>query len=71
MADNTRGFVNINYVVNLVLLDLDNHTTSLRKKITQYAILGYQNLNMYIMPQIKVAYLKQNLYNLIRPPLFL
>jgi len=60
MADNTRGFVNINYVVNLVLLDLDNHTTSLRKKITQYAILGYQNLNMYIMPQIKVAYLKQN-----------
>ena len=46
MADNTRGFVNINYVVNLVLLDLDNHTTALKKKITQYAILGYQNLNM-------------------------
>ncbi|MEE9337998.1 MAG: hypothetical protein V3U87_07965 [Methylococcaceae bacterium] len=60
MAKDTQGFVNINYIVNLVLLDLDSYTTSLRKKVTQYAILGYQNLNLYLMPQIKVAYLKQN-----------
>ena len=44
----------------LVLLDLDSYTTALKKKVTQYAILGFQNLNLYVMPQVKVAYLNQN-----------
>lgn len=60
MARNTSGYVNLNYVVNSVLLDLDEYTTSKRKKILQYAIFGLTDLNIYVLPSISVAYLRQN-----------
>jgi len=60
MANNTSGYVNLNYVVNLVLMDLDEHTTSRRKKTLQYAILGLTDLNLYVLPSVAVQYLKQN-----------
>lgn len=57
MTKDTNGIVNLNYVVNLVLMDLDDYSLTKYKKFLQYAILGYQDLNLYIMQNIKVAYL--------------
>lgn len=60
MADKTSGYVNLNYVVNSVLMDMDEYTTSKRKKILQYAIFGMTELNIFVLPSVEVAYLKQN-----------
>jgi hypothetical protein len=60
MADKTSGYVNLNYVVNSVLMDMDEYTTSKRKKILQYAIFGVTELNIFVLPSVEVAYLRQN-----------
>lgn len=60
MAKDTSGYVNLNYVVNLVLMDMEEYTTAQKKKVLQYAILGFTELNLYVLPSIRVEYLKQN-----------
>lgn len=60
MSKDTNGIVNLDYIVNLVLMDLDDYSMTKYKKFLQYAILGYQDLNLYTMQNIKVAYLPVN-----------
>jgi len=57
MSQDTNGIVNLDYVVNLVLMDLDDYSETKYKKFLQYAIMGYQDLNLFTMQNIKVAYL--------------
>ena len=53
----TKGVVNIDYIVQLVLMDIDDYSMVYQKKFMQYAILGFQDLNLYVMQSVKVAYL--------------
>ena len=53
----TRGIVNLEYVVHLVLMDLGDDSFRDYKKYLQYAILGFQELNLYVSQSVKVAYL--------------
>ncbi len=57
MSQDTNGIVNLDYVVNLVLMDLDDYSMTKYKKFLQYTIMGYQDLNLYTMQNVKVAYL--------------
>lgn len=57
MSQDIKGIVNLDYIVNLVLMDLDDYSMVKYKKFLQYAVLGYQDLNLYTMQNIKVAYL--------------
>jgi hypothetical protein len=57
MSQDTNGIVNLDYIVNRVLMDLDDPTMRYYKKYLQYAIDGYMDLNLYTMQNIKVAYL--------------
>ena len=41
----TRGIVNLEYVVHLVLMDIGDDSLVSYKKFLQYAILGFQDLN--------------------------
>jgi len=51
-----RGYVNLDYIVSLVLMDLkDDHTIN-EKIILQYTILGFTELNLYTSPKIKIEY---------------
>ncbi len=52
-----RGIVNLEYVVHLVLMDIGDDSLRDYKKFLQYAILGFQELNLYASQSIKVAYL--------------
>jgi len=56
----TRGIVNLEYVVHSVLMDLDDPTLHFYKKYLQYAIIGLEQLNLFTGDQVKVAYLKFN-----------
>ena len=52
---------NLNYVVNFVKADLDESTTSMDKKILQYALHGYRHeLKLKTEKKISVAYLTIN-----------
>lgn len=53
----TKGVVNIDYIVNLALMDIDDYSLHYQKKFMQYVILGFQDLNLYVMQSVKVAYL--------------
>ncbi len=53
----TRGIVNLEYVVHLVLMDIGDDSLRDYKKFLQYAILGFQELNLYVSQSVKVAYL--------------
>lgn len=59
----TKGVVSLDYAVNLVLMDLDDYSLTFYKKFLQYAILGFQDLNLYVSQSVKVAYIpvKENL----------
>ena len=56
----TKGIVNLNYIVSLVLMDLDDPTMTDYKKFLQYAILGFQELNLFVSQSVEVAYLTVN-----------
>lgn len=51
---------NLNYVTSLVKMDLDDFSSSRDQKYLQYAIMGFRDLNLHTMPNIKVAYLQPN-----------
>ena len=53
----TRGIVSLEYVVHLVLMDIGDDSLRDYKKFLQYAILGFQDLNIYVSQSVKVAYL--------------
>jgi len=59
MAD-TRGIVNLEYVVHSVLMDLNDYSMTMYKKFLQYTIDGMLDLNLFVGDQIKVAYLQVN-----------
>lgn len=59
----TKGVVNLNYVVHLVLMDLDDYSLVNYKKFLQYAILAYTDLNINILQSVKVGYLPVNANN--------
>ena len=42
--EHTSGYVSLNYIVNLVLMDINENTSVKRKKALQYAILGLTNI---------------------------
>jgi hypothetical protein len=56
----TKGIVNLDYVVRLVLMDLDDYSMNNYKKFLQYAILGFTDLNLSTIQSLKVAYLTVN-----------
>src|SRR5258705_3965293 len=51
---------NLFYVLHLVQMDLDDYATNRVQKYLQYCIMGYRDLHLYAMPNIKVAYLTPN-----------
>lgn len=53
----TKGIINLNYIANLVLMDVDDYSLVNFKKMLQYAILGYQDLNLSTLQTVRVAYL--------------
>jgi hypothetical protein len=53
----TKGIVSLDYAVHMVLMDLDDYTNTFYKKYLQYAILGFQDLNLFVNQSVKVAYL--------------
>lgn len=59
MAD-TRGIVNLEYVVHSVLMDIDDYSLIMYKKFLQYAVDGILDLNLFVGDQVKVAYLPVN-----------
>jgi hypothetical protein len=58
--EQTSGYVSLNYIVNLVLMDINENTSVKRKKALQYAILGLTRLNLYTLDSIRTVYLTQN-----------
>lgn len=58
--EQTSGYVSLNYIVNLVLMDINENTSVKRKKALQYAILGLTRLNLYTLDTVRTAYLRQN-----------
>jgi hypothetical protein len=55
-----NSWVPIAYCVRLVQMDLDDYTTNQYEKLLQYAILGYQDVNLTSMHSVKVEYLQMN-----------
>lgn len=51
---------NLNYVVHLVMLDLEDFQSNRVQKYLQYAALAYRDLGLFASPNIKVAYLMPN-----------
>lgn len=52
-----NGVVNMDYVVQRVLMDLDDYSMTKYEKFLQYCIDGYMDLNLFTMQSVKVAYL--------------
>jgi hypothetical protein len=57
MSQDINGIVNLDYVVNHVLMDLDDSSMRMYKKFLQYAINGFTDLNLFTLQNVKVAYL--------------
>lgn len=57
MIQDTNGIVNLDYIVDHVLMDLDDYSMVRYKKYLQYAIDGFMDLNLFTLQNIKVAYL--------------
>ena len=68
MGQNTSGYVNLSYVSNTVLMDRDDWTTHQKKKIFQYAVIGFTQLSLYAINNVKVAYLKLSAINTVDLP---
>lgn len=51
---------NLTYVVSQVQADLQDYSSDQFQRLLQYAILGFRELHLYLMPNIKVAYLEPN-----------
>lgn len=51
---------NLNYCVNMVLVDLQDYASDQFQRILQYALMGFRDLQLFTMPNIKVAYLEPN-----------
>ena len=60
MSLDITGIVNLDYIVNRVLMDLDDYSNTKYLKFLQYAIDGYTDLQLYTMQNVKVAYLPVN-----------
>lgn len=56
----TKGIVTLDYIVRLVLMDLDDYSLAFYKKYLQYAILGFQDVNLFTIQSLRVAYLPLN-----------
>lgn len=53
----SKGYVNLDYVVKQVLLDLDDNTLHRYDKYLQLAINGFTALNLFTIQNVRVAYL--------------
>ena len=60
---------NINYVVNLVRLDLGDTSTYRMQKILQYSLLGLRELQLKALPNVEVMYSTPNAANIIPMPI--
>lgn len=60
MAKDTAGFVNIDYVVKQCLADIQDYSTTQYQRFLQFANLGFIDLNLFVLENIKVAYLPVN-----------
>lgn len=58
--EDTKGYVNLDYCVALILADTEDFSGTKYQKYLQWAILCFTDLNLFIMPRIKVAYLTPN-----------
>ncbi len=62
------GYVSLNYVVQQVMLDLDDPTMHQADKYLQYAINGLTDLSLYTLQGVKVAYLPINTQGIVDLP---
>ena len=53
----TSGFVNLDYVVNNALMDMNDFSMENYKRFIQWAVRGFTDLNLHILDSVKVAYL--------------
>jgi len=60
MSNDTPGVVSLEYIVHRVLMDREDNSMRYYKKYLQYAIDAYQELNLYSVETIRVAYLPVN-----------
>lgn len=60
--------VNLDYIVNSCISDLQIHNTNEYDRLLQFAVRGFRKLNLMVLPSIKVAYLTLNENNTIDLP---
>lgn len=55
---NTSGFVNLDYVVRNALIDMNDFSMENYKRFLQWAVRGFTDLNLFVVENIRVEYLK-------------
>lgn len=62
------GWVNLNYVVEMVKMDLEDYSTHQQKRLLQYAIFTFNDLNLYVSNDIRTEYLELDRTNSVPLP---
>lgn len=65
---NQNSVVPLSYCVRMMQMELDDYSGQTYEKLLQYAIKGYEKLNLTVLTSVKVAYLTMDELNRVEMP---